>query len=412
MSDSVHAEPVRNGFWTPGASVLLALALMAGLIAIYRFFYGLSAVTNLDQEHPWGIWIAIDVATGVALAAGGFTTAAALTHIFHRKRYEVLVRPALLTAMLGYTFVALGLLVDLGRYYNIWHPIVPSMWQGNSVLFEVGICVVVYLHVLYIEFMPVVCERFIGRVRLPGRLASLNGFADKALRLVDRTLSKVMFLFIIAGVVLSCMHQSSLGGLMLIAPYKVHPLWYTPILPFLFLLSAISVGFPMVIFESILASKSFGRKPEMEVLTPLAKLVIFTLGMYLIARISDLLIREAYVHLAGGGVVTWMFMLELAGGGLLPLALLLSAKVRRSPNLLLLASTLIVLGVAVNRINVFLVAYQPPFATKAYFPAMAEILFTVGMVAALMLIYRAAVTLLPILPLDHPHQQAFNRGGR
>jgi len=394
----VRAEPAHNEFWTPGVYVLMALTALGVGIAIYRFIFGLSAVTNLDQEHPWGIWIALDVATGVALAAGGFTTAAALTHIFHRHRYEVLVRPALLTAMLGYTFVALGLTVDLGRYYNMWHLLMPSMWQGNSVLFEVGMCVVIYLHVLYIEFLPVVCERFIGKVNLPGKLAALNKPVDTLLRFLDRTLSKVMFLFIIAGVVLSCMHQSSLGGLLLIAPYKMHPLWYTPILPFLFLLSAIAVGYPMVIFESLLASKSFGRKPEMHVLSPLARLVILTLGIYMIAKFADLLIRDAYLYLFENTTETWMFIAEIVLGGFLPMGMLLSDRVRESPNLLLASSALVVFGVALNRINVFLVAYQPPFAQKTYFPSFGEIFFTVGMIAALMLVYRAAVTIFPILP--------------
>ncbi len=398
MHKPVQAAPAHNEFWTPGVYFLFALTLIAVGIAIYRFIFGLSAVTNLDQEHPWGIWIALDVATGVALAAGGFTTAAALTHIFHRHRYEVLVRPALLTAMLGYTFVALGLTVDLGRYYNMWHPLMPSMWQGNSVLFEVGMCVVIYLNVLYIEFLPVVCERFIGKVNLPGKLAVLNKPIDSLLRFLDRTLSKVMFLFIIAGVVLSCMHQSSLGGLLLIAPYKMHPLWYTPVLPFLFLLSAIAVGYPMVIFESLLASKSFGRKPEMHVLSPLARLVILTLGIYMIAKFTDLLIRDAYFYLFDGSVEAWMFLAEIVLGGFLPMGMLLSDRVRDSPNLLLASSGLVVFGVALNRINVFLVAYQPPFAQKTYFPSFGEIFFTVGMVAALMLVYRAAVTIFPILP--------------
>ncbi len=398
MHKPVRAEPAHNEFWTPGVYVLMALTALGVGIAIYRFIFGLSAVTNLDQEHPWGIWIALDVATGVALAAGGFTTAAALTHIFHRHRYEVLVRPALLTAMLGYTFVALGLTVDLGRYYNMWHPLMPSMWQGNSVLFEVGMCVVIYLHVLYIEFLPVVCERFIGKVNLPGKLAALNKPVDTLLRFLDRTLSKVMFLFIIAGVVLSCMHQSSLGGLLLIAPYKMHPLWYTPILPFLFLLSAIAVGYPMVIFESLLASKSFGRKPEMHVLSPLARLVILTLGIYMIAKFADLLIRDAYLYLFENTTETWMFIAEIVLGGFLPMGMLLSDRVRESPNLLLASSALVVFGVALNRINVFLVAYQPPFAQKTYFPSFGEIFFTVGMIAALMLVYRAAVTIFPILP--------------
>ncbi|MCA9445963.1 MAG: Ni/Fe-hydrogenase cytochrome b subunit, partial [Candidatus Omnitrophica bacterium] len=345
------------------------------------------------------IWIAIDVATGVALAAGGFTTAA-LAYIFHQHRYEPIVRAALLTALLGYTFVALGLLVDLGRFYNIWHPMMPSMWQGNSALFEVGMCVMFYLTVLYIEFMPIVSERFKGKVALPGKLGGLNGLIESLLSLFDKTLGKVMFLFVIAGVVLSCMHQSSLGSLVLIAPSKIHPLWYTPILPLLFLLSAISVGLPMVIVESMSASKVFGRKPEMEVLEPLGRLALIPLGIYAIAKITDLLVRETYVYLFDGSVASWMFLIEIGFGVALPFVMLSIGSVRKRPPLLFLAALLVVLGVAVNRINVFLVAYHPPYADYSYFPSTMEILFTIGMAATLMLVYRVIVTVFPILPRE------------
>ena len=152
--------------------------------------------------------------------------------------------------MLGYTFVAIGVFVDIGRWYYIWHPLV--MWNGNSALFEVGICVMMYVTVLYIEFLPVVTERFIGKVNLKGTLSILNKPLEKLLKILDKGLTKTIFIFIILGVVLSTLHQSSLGTLMVIAGPKMHPLWQTPILPLLFLLSAISVGFPMVIFESIL----------------------------------------------------------------------------------------------------------------------------------------------------------------
>ena len=210
------------------------------------------------NQYPWGIWIAIDVASGVALAAGGFTTAALVDIFGTAAATTACVRPALLTAMLGYTFVVIGLLADLGRYYNVWHPMLPTMWQGNSVLFEVGICVMIYLTVLYIEFLPIVVERFNGRVALPGPLRHLQPLRSRAAAsrrpMPARASSS---LFIIAGVVLSCLHQSSLGTLMVIAPTKMHPLWYTPISPLLFLLSAIAVGFPMVIFESLLAARSF-----------------------------------------------------------------------------------------------------------------------------------------------------------
>jgi Ni/Fe-hydrogenase subunit HybB-like protein len=399
MSATFVSEPVNKRFLTPGVMVLMGLIAIGFGVAVYRFVFGLAAVSNLTDQYPWGIWIAIDVATGVALAAGGFTTAA-LTHIFHRHRYEAVMRPALLTAMLGYTFVALGLMVDLGRYYNIWHPMLPSMWQGNSALFEVAMCVMAYLTVLYIEFMPAVCERFIGRVHLPGRLSPLNAPIDALLRVMRGTLSRVMFVFIIAGVVLSCMHQSSLGALMLIAPYKMHALWYTPILPLLFLLSAIAVGFPMVVFESMVSSWAFGRKPEMHVLTSLSKLIPILLGGYAVTKIADLVMRGALGLAFEGSIASNLFLAEMGFGVLLPLAMLLVDRVRKSPRLLLVASTLIVLGVAFNRINVFLVAYRPPFAEAMYVPTVAEVLITVGLISTLVLVYRALVTIFPVLPSE------------
>jgi len=276
-------------YFTPGVIVLSLLALNGLIILLGRLIFGLGAITNLSNQYPWGIWIGVDVAAGVALAAGGFTTAA-IGHIFHREDYHAIIRPALLTAMLGYTFVALGVCVDLGRWYYIWHPLI--MWNGNSVLFEVGICVMAYMTVLYIEFIPIVTERFIGQVKMLGLLEKFNNTIDWILRKLDKGLSKVMFAFIILGVVLSCLHQSSVGTLMVIAGEKMHPLWQTPILPLLFLLSAISVGFPMVIMESILASRSFGLKPEMHILTKLARYVGPLLGIYLAFRIGDIVIRE------------------------------------------------------------------------------------------------------------------------
>src|SRR5690554_706367 len=284
MSEYLKPVPLKKKFFTPGVIVLCIIALNGLIFLAARFFFGIGSVTNLNDQYPWGIWIAIDVAAGVALAAGGFTSAA-LGHIFHREHFHSIIRPALLTAMLGYTFVAIGVFVDIGRWYYIWHPLI--MWNGNSALFEVGICVMTYLTVLYIEFLPIVTERFIGKVNLPGFLSALNNTIDRLLRFLDRTLNKVMFIFIIAGVVLSCLHQSSLGTLMIIAGPKMHPLWQTPVLPLLFLLSAFSVGFPMVIMESLTASKSFGLKPEKEVLSSLARFVGPLLGIYLAFKIGD-----------------------------------------------------------------------------------------------------------------------------
>jgi len=389
VSEHAPPTPVDRRLFTPGVFLLLVLTLIMVCVAVVRFaFGGLQATTNLDQQHPWGIWIAIDVATGVALAAGGFTTAA-LAHVFHREHYHAITRPALLTAMLGYTFVGIGLMFDLGRYYNIWHPAWPTMWQGNSVLFEVGMCVMCYLTVLYIEFIPIVCDRFEKDPRFPT--------LSRVCTYLNRAVKKVMFLFIIAGVVLSCLHQSSLGNLMVIVPSKFHDLWDTPICSLLFLLSAFMVGFPMVIFESIFVAWSLKLKPEMHILSPLAKYVVFFTGLYLAFKVGDMLIRESYVLLGDGSIQSVCFTIETVFGLILPLVMLLSARVRNSPRLLFTAALLIVLGVVLNRINVFLVAYQPPYATKTYFPALSEIAVTVGLVSLLMLVYRVIVTYLPVI---------------
>jgi Ni/Fe-hydrogenase subunit HybB-like protein len=393
------AAPVRAPYFTTGVKVLTAIAGIGIAVYLFRLIGGLGAATNLNDQYPWGIWIAIDVACGVALAAGGFTTAA-LVHIFHQEKYHPVVRPALLTALLGYTFVVIGLLADLGRYYNVWHPMIPFMWQGNSVLFEVGICVMIYLTVLYIEFVPIVVERFAGRVNLPGRLAFFNRLGETLIRLAEKTLGRVMSLFIIAGVVLSCLHQSSLGTLMVIAPTKMHPLWWTPMSPLLFLMSAIAVGFPMVIFESILASRSFKLKPELDILSGLARFIPVLLGLYFAVKVMDLVLRGAWVYLFEGSPASLMYILEIGGGVLAPMIILLIPKARRSVGWLFTGAAMVVGGVAFNRINVFLVAYTPLYATRPYFPSPFEIALTVGLIALLVLVYRAAVMIFPVIALS------------
>ena len=396
----VNPVPIKHKFFTPGVIALIIIALNGLVFLMGRFFFGLGAVTNLNNQYPWGLWIGVDVAAGVALAAGGFTTAA-LGHVMHREEYHAIVRPALLTAMLGYTFVAMGVFVDIGRWYFIWHPLV--MWNGNSALFEVGICVMIYMSVLYIEFLPIVTERFIGKVNLPGFLSSLNKLVDKILRLLDRGLSKTMFVFIIAGVVLSTLHQSSLGTLMVIAGPKMHPLWQTPVLPLLFLLSAISVGLPMVIFESLIASRSLKLKPEMHILSRLGSMIAPILGIYLAFKIGDMFIRETFVYLGEFNTASVMFTIEILFGVVIPLRMFLSPKVLKSPPLLFTASALVVFGVLLNRINNFVVAYTPPYSTESYFPSFGEISVTVGFAAMLVLAYRFIVLNFPVISLPGKH---------
>ncbi|MGD9897549.1 MAG: NrfD/PsrC family molybdoenzyme membrane anchor subunit [Calditrichaceae bacterium] len=394
MDEMIKPARIEKKFFTPGVIFLTILAVNGLIFALLRFVFGLGAVTNLDNQHPWGIWIGIDVAAGVALAAGGFTTAA-LGHVFHRGDYHVIVRPALLTAMLGYTFVALGVFIDLGRYYSIYH--VMYMWNGNSALFEVGICVMTYLTVLYIEFIPVVIERFKGQVHLNGFLAGLVKPLESLLKFLDKILNPAMFIFLIAGVVLSCLHQSSLGTLMILAGSKIHPLWQTPIAPLLFLLSAISVGFPMVVLESMIASKSFGLKREMHVLSNLGRIIGPLLGIYLAFKIGDMVIRGTYVYLLDFNIESIMFIIEMLFGVIIPLRIFLSNKALKSPSWLFTASLLVIFGVLINRINTFIVAYTPPYAMNSYFPSIGEISVTVGFIALEVLLYRTLVLIFPVI---------------
>ncbi len=394
MSARHTAAPLAVPLWTPGVLVLIALMVPGLAFIAARFIGGLAAVTNLSQSSPWGIWVAIDVATGVALAAGGFTTAA-LAHVFGRRAYEAVTRPALLTAMLGYTFVPIALMIDIGRSWAIWHPII--YWQGNSVLFEVAMCVVIYTNVLYIEFIPIVAERYKNNVRLPGLFSFLNGFLGKALYIADRTLDRVMWVFILAGVVLSCMHQSGLGSLMLIAPTKLHPLWYTPLLPLLFLLSAITVGFPMVVFENTLAAASLPIEDETPVLSALSRYTAVFLGIYGILKVGDLFVRGAHRFLVDANTQSISFLVEVLLGVVLPFALLLTPSVRQSRRGLFLSACLIIGGVVLNRLNVFLVGYQAPYAETGYFPSIGELAVTTALIAAIMFLYRVLVTYLPVL---------------
>ncbi len=394
MRHYMEPAPVKMKYFTPGVIVISLIALNGIVFLLGRFLFGIGAVTNLNNQYPWGIWIGLDVGAGVALAAGGFTTAA-LGHIFHKDKYEAITRPALLTAMLGYTFVAMGVFTDIGRWYYIWHPLV--FWNHSSPLFEVGICVMFYLTVLYIEFLPIVTERFIGKVNLPGIFRKLNRTVDRLLRALDRGLDKTMFVFIIAGVVLSCLHQSSLGTLMVIAGSKMHPLWETPVLPLLFLLSAFSVGFPMVIMESIAASRSFGLKPEKEVLSSLAAYVAPLLGIYLAFKIGDMAIRDTFKYLTEFNLQSVMFTIEVVVGFIIPFRMFMSKAVRESTTGLFIASFLVIFGVFLNRFNNFIIAYKPPYVLEAYVPSIGEISVTLGFIAIEILLYRLFVKIFPVI---------------
>ena len=360
----------RITFWK-----LVFLALMAaGLYAtVVRFTRGLGSSTNLSDEFPWGLWIGFDVLCGVMLAAGGFTLTAAV-HIFNIKRLRPIVRPTVLTAFLGYVLVCVALMYDLGRPYRIWHPLV--MRNPHSVMFEVAWCVMLYTTVLALEFSPIVLERF----NLQKPLRIIRGF---------------LIPLVICGVILSTLHQSSLGTLYLIMPEKLHPFWYSPLLPVFFFISAIAVGLAMTIFESSMSSKYFGRELELPVLQELGRLLMVVLSVFAILRFEDLLHRGALRLTLKPGYEMSLFWLEVSLGLILPLFLLSLRQVRQSAGGLYLTSVLVVLGFITNRLNVSITGLESS-AGRHYLPKWTELAVTGAIIAAGFTLFGLAVKYLPI----------------
>lgn len=361
----------RLTFWQG----VFLLVMVAGLYATYvRIFQGLGAATNLSDQFPWGLWIGFDILCGVGLAAGGFTLAATV-HIFNIKRYEPIVRPAILTAFLGYSLVVLALLFDLGLPYRVWHPLV--MWNPHSVMFEVGWCVTLYTTVLALEFSPLVLERLGWK---------------KALGWIRAALIPLVIL----GVILSTLHQSSLGSLYLIVPHKLHPLWYTPLLPVFFFVSALMVGLAMTIFESWHSSKAFGRQLELPLLKGLARVLAVLLAAYLMMRFLDLARRGALPLLFERGTESSLFALEICLL-LLPMLLLFRSQIRASPRALYGCSVLVIFGFIANRLNVSVTGMEAGSGAH-YVPKWTEAAVTLAIVAVGFAVFHFAVRWFPVFP--------------
>jgi Ni/Fe-hydrogenase subunit HybB-like protein len=373
--------------WQALRTLLLMLVLGTGTgIILLRFVYGIGAVTNLSDQFPWGLWISFDVMSGVALAAGAFVIAATV-HIFRIERFEPLVRPAILTGLLGYLLVVAGLVVDLGRPYNVWRPLVH--WQHYSVLWEVGVCVATYTTVLFIEFLPVVLERLNTIKAVTQRLPAM---------LLYRLLKKISIGFVILGVVLSTLHQSSLGSLWVLVPEKLYPLWYSLYLPVFFWISAVAVGLAMTIVESTLSSKAFKRGLELDLLADLAKAASVVLFIYLVARGADLIARGAWPLLFEPNVQAIAFWVEMGLGVLVPAILFAVKPLRYKPSVLFGGALMVVFfGVILNRLNVGIVGLWP-YTGQIYFPSWMEIVVTITLVSFGVIAFGMAVRYLPVFP--------------
>jgi len=361
-------------FW----KAILVVLILAGAYATFvRFVYGLGASTNLNDQFPWGIWIGFDVLCGVMLAAGGFTLTAAV-HIFNIKRWKPIVRPTVLTAFLGYVLVCVALMFDLGRPYRIWHPLI--MRNPHSVMFEVAYCVMFYTSVLALEFAPIVLERF---------------NLERPLKIIRA----ILIPLVILGVLLSTLHQSSLGSLYLIMPNKLHPFWYTPLLPVFFFISAVCVGLAMTIFESSMSSKHFGRQLELPLLREIGRVLAVALCVFAVLRFEDLYHRGVLPLLFRPSYEQSLFLLELALSILIPLGMLSQYKVRQSAGGLYLVAVLVVLGFVTNRLNVSITGMETS-AGLHYVPKWTEVAVTGSIIAVGFALFAAAAKYLPIFPAE------------
>jgi len=384
-------------------TVLWSMMGALAVVTVARFVRGLGATTALTDATPWGFWIAFDVMSGVALAAGGFVLAATV-YIFGLEKYRPFVRPAILTAFLGYLAVAVGLLYDLGLPWHIWHPIIYP--QHNSVLFEVAMCVMLYLTVLSLEFAPVVLE--------------YSWFDRPIFRWIHKVLKRVTIPLVITGIVLSTLHQSSLGSLFLITPYRLHPLWYSPIIWILFLVSAVGLGLMMVTAESFFSAWFFGHKLRMDLLSGLGKAASVVLFVYAGLRLGDLAWQAAWKpgFLAAafdGSWQMWLFFFELALSALIPATLLSFRRVRTSAVGLATCAGMTVMGMIGYRFDVCIEAFLRP-EDMPYFPSWTELVVSFGIVAGTMLVFIFFVEKLKVYNHEHVDEldsspRGLDRGG-
>jgi Ni/Fe-hydrogenase subunit HybB-like protein len=339
------------------------------VVTVARFYNGIGATSGLTDAAPWGFWIAFDVMAGVALAAGGFVVAAAV-YIFGLHKYHDFARPAILTALLGYIAVAVGLLYDLGLPWHIWHPMIFP--QHHSVLFEVAVCVMCYLTVLTLEFSPAVLEHPLFS----------HAIFQKALKF----LKKITIPLVIAGICLSTLHQSSLGSLFLIQPYRTHPLWYSPIIYVLYFVSAIGLGLMMVTLESLVSSWLFRHRVRVDLLAGLGRMASFVLGLYVLLRVGDLWWRG---HLTHEVMASWqggLFLFELLVSAAIPAVLLSIGRIRCSIAGLATCSTMVVMGIIGYRFNTCIIAFMRP-DTMPYFPTWTEVAVSAGIISAVTLVF-------------------------
>jgi len=373
---SEHA-PVGGKLLTRPFFILALLFMIAVAILLTRFVLGLGSVTHLNDGYPWGIWIVIDVMIGTAFGCAGYSVAL-LVYLLNKGEYHPLVRPAMMAGLFGYGLAGVAVMIDLGRYWNFWTLLWPGYMQFNSVMLEVALCVMAYIVVLAIEFSPALLERF-------------------GLKNIQQKLNRLLFFFIALGILLPTMHQSSLGTLAVVAGYQISPLWQTQLLPPLFLISAVLMGYALVPFESLLSSMGLARPMETPLLAKISRVALIVTLVYLVIRIGDLLYRGALGLAFSASLDALMFWIEMALF-IVPVVLLASPANRIKARVIFISAMSLLVAGSLYRLNIYIIGYHPTAGAHwSYFPSATEMLVTLGIFSLEVLLYLIFVKRLPVL---------------
>ncbi len=383
----VDAKPLGGKIFTPPVILFLIAASVGVYFLIIRYASGIGAVSNLTDYMPWGIWKVINVIVGAALVCGGYACAFTV-YLFNQGHYHRYVRPALLLSLLGYSFAGFSLFYDVGRYWGLFNFLIPKYWQGNSVLFEVGLCVMSYICVLTLEIAPAFIERFSN---VEGKLRNL---LDTLYALLDRFL----FLIISLGIVLPTMHQSGLGGLAVVMGQKISPLWQSPLISLHHLVSCIAMGYGCVIVTELIVSKDYKEQSHMALLGNLAKVMGMFMIVFLVLRMSEVLRTGAIVHafnLSLHSISFWTETAMLAGG----IWFVRNKTVRLSPKNIFLGSCLIMAAGSLYRINVYIIGFRP-VQNISYFPSVPELSISLGMICLQLALFIVIIKTFPIFAVE------------
>lgn len=355
-----------------GYYIIAAIAAAGMSVAVYRLYVGLGETTHLSKAFPWGIWISFDLST-VAFSGGAFTLAA-LVYVFHLHELHPAVRPTVLAGLIGYSSVLLILFMDLGRWDRFYHFLIfPNL---NSALFEVSWCIMLYSTILIYELSPVLLEksRWSGAIKI---------------------IEKWTIPMVIAGVTLSTLHQSSLGTLFVVMSPRLHPLWYSMLLPVFFLISSLAAGLAMVISGAILSDRIFRRTLPENVLAELGWFIPWILGVYLVLKLGELEITDELHLLFTSGVYSALFITELVVGVVIPTVLFSLKRVRHSRGWSLTGAMFVLAGVVLNRFNASWFTIKP-VAGETYSPSWMEVAILIGVVATAVLAYSLIAHYFPL----------------